>query len=113
MTELNQQEKTVLEVIKNHTKDSKIFDGAIRRAVRTTDPAEKPGAGLRRIINSLRQKGFAICSDTRGYWYAQSKGELLENAEALRGRAIKIINAAQGMERAAERYEEMKQETLL
>lgn len=105
--ELTEEEREVLDVIVKHTKDRKIKDPQIRRQVQVHDPDhEKPGAGLRRVINSLRQKGFAICSDTGGYWYAQSKQELLDNAEALRGRAVKIIEAARGMEKAAEFYDE-------
>jgi len=110
--ELTKDEKIVLEIIKRHNRDNKIFDGLIRFEVVVVDPLGKKGAGIRRVINSLRQKGYAICSDSNGYWYAQSKTELLENAAALRGRAIKIINAAQGMERAAEVYDEMQDKLL-
>ncbi len=109
MTEI---EKIVLEIIRKHNKKNKIFDGQIRSQIQVEDPAEKPGAGLRRVINSLRTKGYPICSDTSGYWYAESKAELLENAEALKGRAYKILEAARGMEKVAKKYNEV-QGTLL
>lgn len=108
MIELNKEEKIVIEIIKTRDRFHKIFDSQIRYAVSITDPSEKQGAGLRRVINSLRQKGYPICSDTGGYWYASSKEELIENVEALKGRAIKILEAARGMEKAAEGYDEMQ-----
>lgn len=101
------EELAVLEVIREHTAENKILDAYIRSQVRVQDPDKKKvGAGLRRIINSLRTKGYPICSDTGGYWYAQSKAELIENVEALRGRALKILEAVSGMQRAIERYDE-------
>ena len=33
------------------------------------------GRGLRRKINSLRQDGYPICSDERGYYYADTQEE--------------------------------------
>jgi len=102
-------EKMVLDIIKTKKGEDRINDGGIRNLVKVADPdIKKPGAGLRRIINNLRQQGYAICSDTGGYWYASSKRELLDNAEALRGRAVKILEAVRGMERAAERFEEIQ-----
>ena len=113
---LNEEESNVLDIISRHGWDNKIKAKQIAYQVTTEDPAGKPGAGLRRIVNSLRQKGYAICSDSKGYWYAKSKSELLDNAEALRGRAVKILEAARGMERAVRDYNEpqkkMFQETL-
>lgn len=107
--ELTEEEKAVLECIKVHSATDKIRDPQIRRQVMIIDPdSKKPGAGLRRVINQLRQKGFGICSDTGGYWYASDRQELLENAQALRGRAIKIIEAAKGMENAAARFDEIQ-----
>lgn len=107
--EISEEEKAVLDVIIKHSSTDKIRDPQIRRQVQIIDPdTKKPGAGLRKVINQLRQKGFGICSDTGGYWYAQSKQELIDNAQSLRGRAIKIIEAARGMERAADRYDEIQ-----
>jgi hypothetical protein len=108
MEDLNHEEKMVLLIIQEHTKENTIFDGQIREKINIADPANKCGAGLRTVINSLRQKGYAICSDTNGYWYAQSKQEILDNAEALKGRALKILEAVTGMQKAAERYGEMQ-----
>ena len=34
------------------------------------------GRGLRRKINSLRQDGYPICSDERGYYYADNQDEI-------------------------------------
>ena len=113
---LNIEESNVLDIIARHDWDHKVKAKQIAYQVTTEDPAGKPGAGLRRIVNSLRQKGYAICSDSQGYWYAKGKSELMDNIEALRGRAIKILEAVRGMERAVRDYDEpqkkMFQETL-
>lgn len=108
MEHLTEPEKVVLEIIKKHNAGNKIFDGQIREQILIADPAEKPGAGLRRVINALRCKGYAICSDTRGYWYASTKQELVDNIEALKGRAIKILEAAKGMEHAIPVFDERR-----
>lgn len=111
--DITQEEKAVLDVIMKHTSENKIFDGQIRYEVRVSDPdSKKKGAGLRRVINSLRQKGYPICSDVGGYWYAQSKEELEENYNALKGRACKILEAASGMKLAIDKYEEIKSNKL-
>lgn len=109
MEELTETDKLVLEIIRSVKGILRINDGGIRSLVKVKDPdAAKPGAGLRKIINGLRQRGYAICSDTRGYWYASGPQELRENAAALKGRAVKILEAAKGMERAADRYDEIQ-----
>ncbi len=101
-------EKIVLSIIRKHTKAEKIYDQDIRKQVSVDDPAGKKGAGLRHVINSLRQMGYPICSDTGGYWFATSKDELVENIEALKGRAIKILDAVRGMGKAVEMFDEMQ-----
>ena len=101
---LSSEERAVLEVLNRHHKDNKITDPAIRVWVQVSDyHIEKFGAGLRRVINTLRQKGYPICSDTKGYWMATDKREILDNAEALKGRAIKILEAVRGMQYAAKK----------
>jgi len=108
---LKKEEEAVLRIIKNCTSENKILDPQIRQLVKVADPeSDKKGAGLRRVINSLRQKGFAICSDTGGYWYAQSWEELNENINALIGRATKIMIAAQGMKKALDNFNEVQKQ---
>lgn len=109
MTEI---EEIVLKIIQQHTSKNKIYDGGIRSQVLVKDPIGKKGAGLRAIINSLRQRGYPICSDQGGYWFATNKNELIENTEALRGRAIKILEAVRGMEKAVEMFDEVQAKLL-
>lgn len=46
-----------------------ITDKEIRERVVVFDPdLRKPTAGLREIINHLRQEGNPICSGISGYW---------------------------------------------
>lgn len=105
ISQLSDEQRDVLMVIHKHDKYNKIKDFEIRRLVQVEDPDfKKEGAGLRKVINSLRQHGFAICSDTHGYWYARSQQEILDNIKALRGRANKILEAADGLKVAAARF---------
>jgi hypothetical protein len=92
----------ILAILKNHVgEEHAIKDPAIRQFVNVPDrDPRKPTAGLREIINTLRQSGEPICSSTNGYWYAKNAEELKNCIEALDGRAIKIFEATKGMKKA-------------
>ncbi len=108
--EISDLEKAVIDSIKKRTREHKIIGGQILEEIGMIDPnMSKPGATLRKVINSLRQKGFAICSDSSGYWYAQTKGELEETIESLKGRAKKIYEAAAGMQKAVTMWDDVQQ----
>ena len=53
--------------------------------------------GLRRKINSLRQEGHPICSDERGYYYADSQEEINGTVCRLNQMVTKVSNARTGL----------------
>lgn len=55
------------------------------------------GRGLRRKINSLRQDGHPICSDERGYYYADSQEEINGTVCRLNQMVTKVSNARTGL----------------
>lgn len=54
------------------------------------------GRGLRRKINSLRQDGYPICSDERGYYYADTQEEINGTVCRLNQMVTKVSNARTG-----------------
>jgi len=57
----------------------------------------KEGADLRAIVNALRRKGYPICADSNGYWYANNTGELVDYIASLQGRIDKETEALNGL----------------
>ena len=55
------------------------------------------GRSLRRKINSLRQGGYPICSDARGYYYADSQEEINDTVCRLNQMVTKVSNARTGL----------------
>lgn len=52
---------------------------------------------LRAIVNQLRTEGHPICSDSRGYFYAQSSDEVKQSIRSLSNRADNIGLAIDGL----------------
>ena len=107
--------KDILEIMKNHVGvDNAITDKIIRRLINVDDPdRRKPTAGLRDVINALRQEGYPICSGLVGYWYAKDVEELEKNIGELDGRAIKIMTATKGMKKTLEAWKSSGQAKLI
>ena len=55
------------------------------------------GAEIRKTVNALRCGGFPVCSDTAGYYYAQTQDEVNATIAQLNGRITKISNAKNGL----------------
>jgi len=112
---LTQIEMEILDIIRSRVgEENAIKDTEIRKIIDVPDPDKrKPTAGLRDIVNSLRQKEYPICSGIKGYWYAKDIAELRENIEALDGRAIKIMTATKGMKARLEMWMRNSQASLL
>ena len=55
------------------------------------------GAEIRKTVNALRCGGFPVCSDTAGYYYAQTQDEVNATVAQLNGRITKIANAKNGL----------------
>lgn len=57
------------------------------------------GAHIRRQVNELRTQGYPICSDSRGYWIAQSAEEFDSNMDHLIGRGREVVNTGEAAKR--------------
>ena len=53
---------------------------------------------IRYIINRLRSNGKAICSDQKGYYYAETKDDVNRTISQLNNRIVKITKAKNGLE---------------
>ena len=49
------------------------------------------------LINRLRQDGYPICSDARGYYYADSQEEINDTVCRLNQMVTKVSNARTGL----------------
>lgn len=59
------------------------------------------GRTVRRAIHDLRQDGFPICSDQRGYYYADNQQEINKTVCRLNSLVTNISNARTGLLYAA------------
>jgi len=55
------------------------------------------GREIRKCVNALRCKGFPMCSDADGYYYATSTDEIDDTIAQLNSRITKISNAKNGL----------------
>lgn len=62
------------------------------------------GAMLRKHINSMRCRGYPICSDESGYYYAATYAELSDTIRQLNSRIVKIAQARNGLIRAGSAF---------
>ena len=62
------------------------------------------GPTLREFVNELRRRGCPICSDSSGYYYAETEAELAATIRQLSSRIGKIAMAKSGLVRAMENY---------
>ena len=62
------------------------------------------GPILREVVNELRCRGYPICSDNSGYYYAETEAELAATIRQLNSRIGKIAKAKSGLVRAMENY---------
>lgn len=60
----------------------------------------KEGADMRSVINALRVKGFPICANGKGYFYAYTDHDLGKYIGELDGRIAKMQEASEGLSRA-------------
>jgi biotin operon repressor len=70
--------------------------------------ASKAGWNVRDVeaeIQRLRLAGVPIVSNSDGYWLAQTPAEARQCAERLRNRAIRQMETAAGLDRAADNLE--------
>ena len=64
------------------------------------------GAEIRRAVNALRCACQPICSDTSGYYFGETKKEIMGTVTQLNGRVHKIAMARDGLISSIERLED-------
>ena len=62
------------------------------------------GAELRALINALRRDGVPICSNEKGYFYAETDAELLRTIRHMSSRIAGISGAIRGLKKARIRF---------
>lgn len=95
---LTQTEENVCEMLKLH----KGAENAIK-SYELEKYFHVSGSEIREIINSLRVKGFPVCSSGKGYYFAKNKMELRKTIAHLNGRKNSIESAMLGLLQA-QRY---------
>lgn len=63
-------------------------------------------SGLHKLVNRLRQKGVPIASDRKGYFYAQTAGEVYATIRQLRKMIAGLEKAVGGLESALDSFRE-------
>lgn len=63
-------------------------------------------SGLHKLVNRLRQKGVPIASDRKGYFYAQTAGEVYATIRQLRKMITGLEKAVGGLESALDFFQE-------
>lgn len=67
------------------------------------------GSTVRQLVNMLRCEGNPICSDSFGYYYAETELELKHSIGHLHSRAMNIIKARNGLIQSQELFNENMQ----
>ena len=99
MNDLTEMQRKVLDVVYQHSESNPITGAVIanRIGMKPRDTG-KEGADLRAVINALRQKGYPIAASGAGYFFVRNSYELSEYIKSLKGRAEKIMQAAEGLQ---------------
>lgn len=71
------------------------------------------GRSLRRIISSLRQEGYPICSDCKGYYYAQTQEEVNSTVSRLNELVTGVSNSRTGLLYARVEPQQMGMEIII
>ena len=77
---------------KNHTGSEKaVFSEELERLFSMN------GRSVRRLISSLRQDGYPICSSCKGYYYAKTQEEINKTVSRLNELVTGVSNARTGL----------------
>lgn len=98
MNNLTELQKKALNIIKFRGKENPITGAKLVNKIKLKSrQSGYIGADMRSIIHSLRVKGYPICANTKGYFYANNKQELIKYMDGLSGRIEKTIEAHSGL----------------
>ncbi len=98
MIDLTFYQEESLRIIALHPQSNPITGVEIAKRIHLKDrDLGKEGADLRAVVNALRCKGFPICANSAGYYYARSKEQLDAFTKSFKGRIDKQTQAYNGM----------------
>jgi hypothetical protein len=98
----------VFELIRYRFKQNPITGKEILRHIRVKGTGrEKKGANLRSVINTLRDKGFAICAGSKGYYYPMNTGELDEYVDDFQSRIDQQQQACDALKTISQRGKDL------
>lgn len=92
------QEKT-LKVVKQVSKLKPMTAKRIAFIISLKESPGKEGANMRSIIHALRVKGYPICANGKGYYYAQTSTELSAYIVSLGARIMQMEQASKGLQK--------------
>ena len=107
MSKLTFLQEETLRIVKGIKKRNPITAGRLAFSIRLKENPTKEGANMRSIIHALRVKGYPICANGRGYYYAENSLELSEYIAALIGKIVKMQEACDGLGRSYDMVKEV------
>ena len=107
MKTLTGLQEATLKVIKEAKKSRPISATKITFIIGLKEDRSKEGANMRSIIHALRVKGYPICANGRGYYYAQTSTELSEYIVSLNARIMKTEEASRGLSKGFDKVKEI------
>ena len=110
MKTLTEAQERTLKVVKEATRSRPISAKKITFIIGLKEDFSKEGANMRSIIHALRVKGYPICANGRGYYYAQTSMELSEYIVSLNARITKTEEASRGLSKGFDKVKEIIEE---
>ena len=100
------QEKVII-MIKDRSRRKPISSHELITFLDIKDKDNKTGANLRSIVNRLRDKGYPICANGRGYYYPQGPAELEEYIVSFQNRIDQQQEACNNLRDKLKNWEEL------
>lgn len=112
MTNLTEFQEKTLKILKQVNKKNPITASRISFSINLKEVKGKEGANMRSIIHSLRVKGYPICANGRGYYYAETSTELSEYIVSLNARIMKTEEASRGLSKGFDKVKKAIEEQI-
>jgi len=110
MKDLTKLQEKTLETVMKCNQSNPISAGRIAFIIDLKEDHTKEGANMRSIIHALRVKGYPICANGRGYYYARTSTELSAYIVSLSSRIMKTEEACKGLHKGFDKVKEVIEE---